>query len=97
MDEIKQIVPCAGWVFVGDSEDKGDIVMPVAAWAWLKAGGVVGLIPDRSQEACEPPVSLGVPAFPGTYCLVEQLTDWQREQYNKTAPHGPGTGNLKRP
>lgn len=43
--EIIQISPCSGWVFRHHNECRPDSVYPVAAWALLSSGVVVGLIP----------------------------------------------------
>lgn len=43
--EIIQISPCDGWVFRHANEHRADSIYPVAAWALLSSGVVVGLIP----------------------------------------------------
>ncbi|WP_070404167.1 hypothetical protein [Kozakia baliensis] len=42
--EIIQISPCDGWVFRHKNAHRADSIYPVAAWALLSTGAVVGLI-----------------------------------------------------
>jgi hypothetical protein len=70
---IIQITPCDGWVFRHINEGRSDSVHPVAAWALLSTGVVVGLIPvsdakdegGRAQLVFPPPIG-------GTY---ERITN----------------------
>lgn len=66
--EIVQISPCDGWVFRHQNDHQKDSIYPVAAWALLRSGRVVGLIPastskdERDRAALVLPPPLG-----GTY------------------------------
>lgn len=72
----KQIIPCDGWFYAGDSEGVGDVLIRVAAWALTDEGRVIGLIPGRD----DPKDRLGTPVleepsdFPGTYIYYDNLT-----------------------
>lgn len=71
----KQIIPCDGWFFVGDSEGVGDVLIRIAAWALTEEGKVIGLVPGRDTGG-----SFGAPVleeaahFPGTYIHYDNLT-----------------------
>ncbi|WP_183116477.1 hypothetical protein [Gluconacetobacter diazotrophicus] len=74
--EIVQIIPCSDWNFRHQNDGQADSVYPVAAWALLQNGGVIGLIPargavtERNIARLVPPPPLG-----GSY----ELTPRERE------------------
>lgn len=78
--KIVQISPCDGWVFRHPNEHRADSIYPVAAWALLSSGVVIGLIPvstakdnhDRARLVFPPPLG-------GTY---ERLSDPDKEGTN---------------
>jgi len=44
--EYQQIIPCSGWNYTHPNPQEGgkEVVLPVAAWALLASGEVIGLI-----------------------------------------------------
>jgi hypothetical protein len=85
MPKIVQITPCSGWFYVADSNHPScsGVFEPVAAWALLDDGSVVGLLNDGHDSNqvggafLKPPESEdGDPL--GDYLHESQLDDFQR-------------------
>lgn len=61
-EAIKHISPCSGWNYVHKDGESGKLsIHPVAAWALLESGDVIGLISmdekhtDRPARLIQPP------------------------------------------
>ncbi|NBF12844.1 hypothetical protein [Pseudomonas sp. Fl4BN1] len=51
MTKIVQIIPCSDWYLVGEKNDVvHGIVEPLAAWALLEDGTIIGLIVDHETN-----------------------------------------------
>lgn len=77
MVNIKQIIPCTDWFYVGDT-DEGEIVIRVAAWALVEGEVVIGLLADSKMPGMP---SLVAPddEWSGTYKHLRDLFKRQCE------------------
>lgn len=81
MPNIVQITPCNDWFYYADCNDS-HVFEPVAAWALLSDGSVVGLINDFLEASATGGAKL-VPASAngeliGEYLHANQLNDMQK-------------------
>jgi hypothetical protein len=66
--KIAQIAPCNGWIFRHRGVDNRDVNHPVAAWALLDNGDVIGLIPASDATTANNEARLvAPPPVGGTY------------------------------
>jgi hypothetical protein len=73
--KIMQITPCSGWNFIHKDGHSGKLyIHPVAAWALLESGEVVGMISGDTKEPMTPGKTATLiqpPAVGGYYAPVE--------------------------
>jgi len=73
--KIMQITPCSGWNYIHKDGHSGKLyIHPVAAWALLESGEVVGLVPGDMKDASIPGKTAQLihpPAVGGYYAPVE--------------------------
>jgi hypothetical protein len=50
--EYRQIIPCSGWNYTHPNPQQGgaEVIHPVAAWALLESGEVIGLLAIQDSE-----------------------------------------------
>ncbi|WP_139207441.1 hypothetical protein [Phytopseudomonas flavescens] len=85
MPKIVQITPCTGWFYVADTSDPRScgVFEPVAAWALLDDGSVVGLMNDGRDSNqvggafLTPPVAQDEGDPLGDYLHESQLDELQ--------------------
>ncbi|MFJ2712184.1 hypothetical protein ACIOZM_15025 [Pseudomonas sp. NPDC087346] len=72
---VKQIIPCTDWFYVGDTEE-GEIVLRVAAWAITDGEDVIGLLADQKMSGMP---SLVAPdsEWWATYKHLRELSEYQ--------------------
>jgi hypothetical protein len=72
---IMQITPCSGWNYIHKDGDSGKLyIHPVAAWALLENGDVVGLVPGDMKDSTTPGKTARLvqpPAVGGYYAPME--------------------------
>ncbi|MCS3471944.1 hypothetical protein ACCD10_14430 [Pseudomonas sp. Pseusp122] len=72
MASIKQISPCTGWNYVHKDCDSGKLsIHPVAAWALLESGEVIGMISIDEKQVGRPARLSQPPAGGGYYVPSE--------------------------
>ncbi|WP_081712854.1 MULTISPECIES: hypothetical protein [Burkholderia] len=84
----KEITPSTDWFFVhdGHNENAPPVVWHVAAWGLTEEGEVVGLIGAFGREdgsKGKTPRLIQVPAVPGSYLHLRQLTAAELELATK--------------
>lgn len=85
--KIVQITACIDWYFVDEFKRNNPIVDPVAAWALLDTGDVVGLKAEGPGAAGHPKL---VPIVDtnggGIYVLYRNLNESQRKIADRAVP-----------
>jgi len=73
--KILQISPCSGWNYIHKDGNSGKLyIHPVAAWALLENGEVVGLVPGDMKDSSTPGKTAQLvqpPAVGGYYAPME--------------------------
>lgn len=73
--KIMQISPCSGWNYIHKDGNSGKLyIHPVAAWALLENGEVVGLVPGDMKDSSTPGKTAQLvqpPAVGGYYAPME--------------------------
>jgi hypothetical protein len=74
-EKISQITPCSGWNYIHKDSDTGKLyIHPVAAWALLENGEVVGLVSGNTKDSSTPGKVASLvqpPPVGGYYALAE--------------------------
>lgn len=73
--KIMQITPCSGWNYIHQDDHSGKLyIHPVAAWALLETGDVIGLVPGAIKDSSTPGKTAQLvqpPAVGGYYAPTE--------------------------
>lgn len=85
--KIVQITACVDWYFVDELNRMNPIVEPVAAWALLETGDVVGLKVEGPGAAGHPKlVQIVNTNGDGIFVLYRNLNESQRKIANISVP-----------
>ncbi len=67
---FRQVIPCEGWSYAYLRDDNKTVVWPVAAWALLQSGEVIGLIAGIARTNNDVAKLGSPPPVGGTYFLT---------------------------
>lgn len=77
--KIVQLIPCTGWYYVVTNNRVNPYAHPVAAWALLENGEVVGMIPKGAEKPGYPSLVAAIDkGAGGIYVQEENLSDTDR-------------------